>query len=75
MYKTSPLDALNIHKQKGFTKILKERGIDKNHKDFWLHYRRLKEGWDIEKTLNTPRQIGGKRKGAGRKPLDKSKNK
>lgn len=70
LYQTSPIEALHIHKQKGYTKTLKQYGIDKNHKDFWLYYRRLSDGWDIDKVFNTPRQIGGYRK-----RLDKSKNK
>ena len=72
-YKVSPLEALNIHKEKGYSKLLKAYGISKDHKDFWLHWRRLVRGWDIEKSLNTPRQIGGKRTGVGRKSIDKFK--
>ena len=74
LYKTNPLEALKIKKMKGYTKILKENGITKDNPRYRMYYDRLRYGWDIDKVLNTPRQIGGNKKGAGRKPLDKSKN-
>lgn len=68
LYKTSPSEALDIHKNKGYSKALRENGITKDNPNYEVYYRRLVDGWDIKKALSIPYQGQG---GNRRKKLDK----
>lgn len=54
-YGITPVEAMNFTKERGYTKLLKKYGITRDNPDFNMYYNRLRDGWDIEDVINTPK--------------------